>query len=186
MIRAALCALGLFGCSASIVGAGTADPPILVPWHRVGDISLGEPRAHVEREFGSIGHGFHVLQHYRDTVQGYYVLHGSEVGVTFYGSRVGELAFATPYYRTADGFGVGSRILLGPCHRTAQFRCEHRWHGFLWDEWNGGKLCSCWTKAGLGNVSLALTTANFEKPWFFIYVRHGRVDGFYFALRFVD
>jgi hypothetical protein len=30
------------------------------------------------------------------------------------------------------------------------------------------------------------TTTNFEKPWFFIYMRHARVDSFYFALKFVD
>ena len=30
------------------------------------------------------------------------------------------------------------------------------------------------------------TGANFLKPWFFIYVDHGRVSSFYFALKFVD
>jgi len=39
---------------------------------------------------------------------------------------------------------------------------------------------------GLGKQSLALTTENFLKPWAFIYIRYGRVDGFYFALKFVD
>jgi hypothetical protein len=162
------------------------DPPLLVPWSRVGDIALGAPRARVEREYGSAGHGYHVLVRNRDHVQGYYLLHRTKVGVTFDGSRVEEISFSTPYYRTKNGFGVGSTIPLGPCHTTARYRCEHRWHGFVWNEWNRDKPCGCWTKAGLGEQSLPLTTTNFLKPWFFINMRHGRVDGFYFALKFVD
>jgi hypothetical protein len=162
------------------------DPPLLVPWSRVGDIALGEPRRHVEREYGSAEHGYHVLVGKRDHVQGYYLLHGTKVFVTFDGGRVEEISFSTPYYRTKIGFGVGSTIPLGPCHRTARYRCEHRWHGFVWNEWNREKPCGCWTKAGLSQQSLPLTTANFLKPWFFINMRHGRVDGFYFALKFVD
>jgi hypothetical protein len=122
----------------------------------------------------------------RDHAQGYYLLHGTKAGVTFDGGRVEEISFSTPYYRTKNGFGVGSTIPLGPCHTTARYRCEHRWHGFLWNEWNRDKPCGCWTKAGLREQSLPLTTANFLKPWFFINMRHGRVDGFYFALKFVD
>jgi hypothetical protein len=165
---------------------GAGDPPLLVPWSRVGDIALGEPRARVEREYGSAGHGYHVLVGNRDHVQGYYLLHGTKVGVTFDGGRVEEISLSTPYYRTKNGFGVGSTIPLGPCHRTARCRCEHRWHGFVWNKWNRDKPCGCWTKAGLGEPSLPLTTTNFLKPWFFINMRHGRVDGFYFALKFVD
>ena len=41
-------------------------------------------------------------------------------------------------------------------------------------------------KVGLGKQSLAVTVGNFLKPWFFIYMRHGRVDGFRFASKFVD
>src|SRR3954451_16088803 len=37
-----------------------SDPPLLVPWRRVGEIWLGEPQARVEREYGSPGHGYHV------------------------------------------------------------------------------------------------------------------------------
>jgi hypothetical protein len=170
----------------SRAAAGTGDPPVFIPWNTVGDIALGGSRARVEREYGSVGHGFHVLRRYGNNVQGYYGLHGSRVILTFYGDRVGELIFSTPYYRTKDGFGVGSKIPLGPCHRTATYRCEHRWHGFVWNEWIREKPCNCWTKVGLGKRSLPLTTTNFEKPWFFIYMRHARVDSFYFALKFVD
>jgi hypothetical protein len=162
------------------------DPPLLVPWSRIGDITLGEPRTRVERAYGSVGHGYHVVQRYGDTVEGYYRLHGSRVGVTFYGRRVGELGFETPYYRTKSGFGVGSRIPLGPCHRTATNPCEHRWRGFLYNVRLRENPCNCWVKVGLGARSLPVTGTNFSKPWFFIYLRRGRVTGFYFALRFVD
>ncbi len=47
-----------------------SDPPLLVPWSRIGNIALGESRARVEREYGSEGHGYHVLQRSGNAVQG--------------------------------------------------------------------------------------------------------------------
>jgi hypothetical protein len=179
-------AAAVVAASDSGAGSGTADPALFVPWNRIGDIALDEPRARVEREYGSLGHGFHLLQRYGGNTQGYYRLHDSRVIVTFYGRRVGELSFSTPYYRSSSGFGVGSRIPLGPCHETALNRCEHRWRGFVWNGWNRETACRCWVKVGAGPRSLARSTRNFEKPWFFIYIDRGRVASFYFALRFVD
>jgi hypothetical protein len=162
------------------------DPPRFVPWKRIGDISLGAEKADVQREYGTTGHGYHVLQRYGNTIQGYYRLHHTRVIVTFYGRRVGELEFATPYYRTRAGFGVGSKIPLGPCHRTARKNCEHRWNGFVFNAWSRESPCNCWVKVGTGRRSLPATVSNFEKPWFFIYTEGGRATRFYFALKFVD
>jgi hypothetical protein len=190
-----LCLFALaFGASAVGVGCGSqsaaggwsSDPPLLVPWSRIGDIALSEPKSTVEAEYGSAGHGYHVLQRYGDVVQGYYRLHGSRVIVTFYGNRVGELDFTTPYYRTRDGFGVGSSIPLGPCHRTSTSPCEHRWRGFVFGPRLREQPCSCWVKVGRGAESLPVTGRNFGKPWFFIDIRNGRVRRFYWALRYVD
>ena len=75
---------------------------------------------------------------------------------------------------------------MGRCYRTAASACEHRWHGFVYNAWSKGSPCNCWVKVGLGPKSRVATARNFLKPWFFIYMRHGRVDSFYFALRFVD
>ena len=152
----------------------------------MGNIALGEPRTRVEQEYGSVGHGYHVLQRYGDTVQGYYRLHGSKVIVTFHGPRVGELDFATPYYRTKDGFGVGSTIPLGRCYKTPTNACEHRWHGFVYNPSLRENPCNCWVKAGLGARSLPVNAYSFGKPWFFIHLRRGHVAGFYFALKYVD
>jgi hypothetical protein len=173
--------LGLLAVGLAL-GTARSDPPLLVPWSRVGDITLGEPRSRVEREYG----GFHVLDRYSGAVYGYYRLHGSKVFITFDRGRVGDIAFTTPYYRTKSGVGVGSRIPLGPCHRTATNPCEHRWRGFIWNGVVKDKPCSCWVKVGRGAQSLPPTGANFLKPWFFIDVRRGRVARFYFALRYVD
>lgn len=162
------------------------DPPLLVPWSRVGDIRLGEARARVEREYGRVSHGYHVVQRYGDTGEGYYRLHGSRVAVTFYGRRVGEIGFATRYYRTRSGFGVGSRIPLGPCHRTATSRCEHRWRGFVYNPTLREQPCSCWVKVGRGRRGRSIDSRNFGKPWFFIYLDRGRVAGFFFSLRYID
>ncbi len=180
-LLAGLAVLAVFGVRAAVHSAVASvglvnDPPVLVPWSSIGYIALGESKTRVEHEYG--------LE--RDSPQGYYRLHGSKVFVTFEGGRVTDLNFTTPYYRTRSGFGVGSTIPLGPCHRTATHSCEHRWHGFVFDAWNRGSLCNCWTKVGLGAGSLPATTTNFLKPWFFIYTTRGRVIRFYFSLRFVD
>ena len=57
--------------------------------------------------------------------------------VDYRDGRVNELDFTTRFHRTWFGFGVGSSIPLGPCHRTATASCEHRWHGFVWNAWVG-------------------------------------------------
>ena len=179
--------LGLSGCGPTHISArsnrSANDPPLLVPWSRVGDIALGGLRPDVEHEYGSEGHGFHVVQRYGNAVEGYYRLHGGEVAVTFYGDRVGRVAFGTPYYRTKSGFGVGSTIPLGACHKTATNPCEHRWRGFIYNVRLKEDPCNCWVKVGTGEQSLPF---EFNKPWFFIYFQHGRVFGFYFALKYVD
>jgi hypothetical protein len=172
--------------------ASAPDPPLLIPWSRVGDIALGASKSKVEHEYGAEGHGFHVVQHYDApaggmAVEGYYNLHGGSVAVTFYDSTVGRIGFGIPYYRTKSGFGVGSRIPLGPCHRLAHYACEHRWHGFIFTPKYHDSPCHCWIKVGLQRQSLPATVATFGKqPWFFIYTSHGRVTGFYFALDFID
>jgi hypothetical protein len=154
---------------------GANDPPLFVPWNRIGDIALGESKARVESEYGSEGGGYHIIQRYGGNLQGYYLLHGSKVTVTFYGGRVGELGFTTPYYRTKGGFGVGSRIPLGPCHITATSSCEHRWNGFIYNVRLRENPCNCWVKVGVGARSLPVTGANYLKPWFLIYLHRGQV-----------
>jgi hypothetical protein len=150
-----------------------SDPPIFVPWSRIGGISLADYKAEVEAEYGA------------EPRYGYR-LHGSRVFVGYDRGRVDEIRFATPYYRAKNGFGVGSRIPLGPCHRTVGRPCLHLWHGFMWNLTLRGRPCRCWVKVGRGRRSLPATVDNFLKPWFFIYVDRGRISGFDFALKFVD
>jgi hypothetical protein len=76
-----------------VIAAVPPVPPVLVPWYRVGNITLGEPRTRFRRE-----------HHRRDVV------------VTFSNGRVSTISFSTPYYRTRTGFGVGSRIPVGNGH----------------------------------------------------------------------
>ena len=175
------------GRSTSAPAAGAAiDPPTLVPWDRIGNIALGEPRARVRQDYDARGYRYYVLGRQSGLVQGYYRLHRSRVFVTFQDGPVNEIDFTTRYYRTKNGLGVGSRIPLGPCHRTRSNPCEHRWHGFVWNAWSRDTLCRCWVKVGLGRRSLPATAANFGKPWFFIYARGGRATRVHFALKFVD
>jgi hypothetical protein len=162
------------------------DFPVLLPWTGVGAIQLGETRAQVAHDYDAVGHRYHVQARGNGLVEGYYVLHRSRVDVDYRDGRVNELDFTTRFYRTWDGFGVGSRIPLGPCHRTATASCEHRWQGFVWNAWVRDKPCSCWVKVGDGKRSLPATPANFLKHWVFVYVRHGRVTRFHLAQKFVD
>ena len=148
---------------------------MLIPWHRIGDLILGESKASVEREYGPAGHGYHVLIHNQGIVQGYYRLHNSRVYVTFWDGRVNDLDFTTRYYRTTNGFGIGSTIPLGPCYRTATNLCEHRWHGFVWNAWKKETSCHCWFKA-----------TKPLKPASAIFIRNGRVSQIYLAQKFVD
>jgi hypothetical protein len=150
-----------------------SDPPVFVPWSRIGDISLGSYKDEVEAEYGP------------EPTYGYR-LHGSRVVVGFDRGQVSEIRFSTRYYRAKNGFGVGSRIPLGPCHRTMGYPCLHLWHGFMWNLTLREKPCSCWVKVGRGARSLPATGDSFLKPWFFINVSHGRISSFYFALKFVD
>jgi hypothetical protein len=168
----------------SVAARPTTDPPIMVPWSKVGSISLGEPRAAVYRAYGA--GNFHVLQRWGHNTQGYFRLHSSRLVVTFYGRRVGEIGFTTTYYRTTAGFGVGSTIPLGPCHHTPKTNCERRWHGFVYNEWNKGRPCQCWVKVGTRPMTREVSARNFNKPWYFIYTTRGRVSYFYFAAKFVD
>jgi hypothetical protein len=150
-----------------------SDPPVFVPWRQIGDIALGGFKEEVEAEYG-------IEPRYG------YRLHGSRVFVAFDRGRVSAIRFSTPYYRTKKGFGVGSRIPLGPCHETRTNRCERRWHGFIWNAWVREKPCSCWVRVGRGRHSLPASDQNFLKPWYFIEIRRGRISAFYFALKFVD
>jgi hypothetical protein len=152
------------------VFARIPDPPQLVPWRRIGDVSLGEPKTRVLRLLRDYGN-----ESKQDDSTLSYRLPGGKVQIGFDRGRVSTIWFSTPYYRTDGGFGVGSRIPRG-----------HTWHGFVWNAWVREKPCSCWVKVGLGKRSLPATTKNFLKPWFFIDIRHGRVASFYFASRFVD
>lgn len=114
----------------------------------------------VKRDYGSLSH-----------------IHGGKVTVDSYGGRrVTDIWFNTPYYRTKDGFGVGSKSPAGRLLRD----------GFVYEAWNHDQPCSCWTKVGLGKKSLPATGKNFLKPWFIVWVRHGRVTAFDLNLKYVD
>jgi hypothetical protein len=162
--------------SASFAVGTVNDPPTFVPWKKIGDIGLGMYKSRVQYEYGGDRDGFHLIQSlgpmYSNGEQGYYVLHGTHVIVAFYGNRVGEIGWSTPYYRTSSGFGAGSAIPLGACHKTATNPCEYRWNGFVFNSWFKGP-CNCWVR---------------ERPkqheWFYIYTRQGRVTSFYLATRY--
>jgi hypothetical protein len=171
VVTAALASTAALGfCANSVFGLPThSDPPVLVPWSRVGDISLGEPFARVAAEYGGAGHGFQVVSRNGDTVQGSYTLHHGRVILSLIAGRVFIIDFATPYYRTASGFGIGSQIPLN----------QREWHGFLFHKTFPGdpsRTCGCWMKVGNGATSLPATGANVStQPVYTILTTGGRV-----------
>lgn len=149
-----------------------SDPPLLVPWSRVGDIRLGEPQKEVFAEYGGIGQGYHLYDRGAVT-QGYYRLHGSRIEVDFQDGRVNGISFSTRYYRAKNGFGVGSMISrLGDGYVRNPILKEDR--------------CGCWVKVGTGKRSLPTSATNFGKPWAIFYFSHGRVTSVYLAWKYVD
>jgi hypothetical protein len=144
------------------------DFPDLEPWWGIGAFRLDETRAEVAHDYDAVGHHYH-------EAYGYYLLHHSRVYVAFRAGRVNEIAFTTRYYRTLDGFGVGSRIPTGG-----------HWRGFVWNPMLREKPCSCWVKVGDGPQSLAPTGANFLKHWVIVYVHDGRVSEIYMAEHYID
>lgn len=95
------------------------------------------------------------------------------------------IGFVTRYYRTKSGFGVGSRIPLGPCVRLPSGGCEHIGTGSCSTPGGRTALCNCWIKVGLGARSLP-TTGTFLKPWFFIFTNRGRATEFFFSRSYID
>src|SRR3954466_670629 len=78
---------GLFVLAVAAAGCGsgsgsrTTDPPVLVPWHKIGDIGLGVPKERVLREYG------------KEPELGYQ-LHGGKVQVAFDRGRVTSIWFS--------------------------------------------------------------------------------------------
>lgn len=147
-------ALVLFIAAGAGVGPASAspltDPPRIVGWHLIGNAGIGMSRERINYAYGFGDNppvaGMSPVVSYR--------LHGGWLKVAYASGRVTSLATTSPYYRTKDGAGAGTRIPLGPCHRTKANPCERRWRGFVlgldlgfwWIRrvsWSGRKLTVC-------------------------------------------
>jgi hypothetical protein len=110
------------------------DPPLIVPWHRIGDVALGMTKTRVEYLYGQASNPGGQSCAYS------YHLHGGFLTVYYnpyckksnIRSTVGGVATDSPYYKTPTGLNVGDRIPLGPCHRTRSGACVYRWHEFVY------------------------------------------------------
>jgi hypothetical protein len=149
---------------------------LLVPWTRIGDITLGETLKQLHSEYGAEGpYG--------------YQLHGGTVDVEANMpplNHVNWIYFTTRYYRTKSGFGIGSKIPFGACVKTWTHTCGHRWHGFVWNEVYKAQGCGCWAKVGTGATSLRPSVSNFGKPWVTLYIKHGLVTAILLSSKYVD
>lgn len=120
---AAMALLALFG-TAGAVGARhsqqTQLSPTITPWHAVGGIGIGMVRAAVEYRYGTApGEGTVLV----------YTVPGGTLFVQYHHARVTDLETNSRFFRTEDGFGIGSTIPLGRCHRIAG-RCRYTWRSF--------------------------------------------------------
>lgn len=81
----------------------TSDPPVIVPWTKVGDIAIGMTRTAVEYRYRPMALG--VEKKFADG----YVL------ITFNSAsnRVSYISLTTARYLTPDDIGVGTKIPFG-------------------------------------------------------------------------
>lgn len=116
-----LVAIALVPAIAASGALAATDPPRIVPWTTIGNISVGMTRARVEYTYGR-----------GTTVAGLYEswpVPGGSLDVVYQHGYVANLSTTSARYQTRAGLHVGSRIPLGPCHRTAG-KCSYRWQGF--------------------------------------------------------
>jgi hypothetical protein len=82
-----------------------SDPPLIVPWHQIGSVGIGESRTRVTYDYG------------RPQVADFYLLHGGRLEVAYANDRVTWLYLErTRFHETPKGVGIGFRVPLGACH----------------------------------------------------------------------
>lgn len=128
------------------------DDPRIVPWYMIGNVGIGMSRSRVEYAYGA------------PSTADFYDVHGgfANLEVVYTNGLVSYLLLTSPYYKTAGGIGVGSRIPLGRCHHKPGGGCVYRWNGFTYaggfastpgaGEWHR------WTKGPAGRVYVILAT----------------------------
>lgn len=157
-IAVTLCTAGaaalFFGYPA--VAAPSADPARIVPWHMIGNIGIGMSQTRVE-----YGYGQGTISHIGGLPYETWAVAGGRLQAGFQNGHVWYVETTSRRYSTTSGLGVGSRIPLGPCHRTAR-GCEYRWNGFTYEpqdrRWvrlarHDGRLVEAWLEIGRGTVS---------------------------------
>lgn len=117
-------ALALPASASSADSAASADPARIVPWHTIGNAGLGMSKDRVEYNYGARVNADD--QHFTT----YQVAGGTlRIGFDIH-YRVEFLTTNSPRYRTPGGIGVGVRVPLGACRRTAAGNCQFWWRGF--------------------------------------------------------
>lgn len=104
----------------AVAAPAAADPPRIVPWHTIGNVSLGMSKTRVEYAYGR-------------ATQRVYGVEGGSMMVSYGSVGVYSISTTSARYRTPGGVGVGTRIPLGVCHHVARASgCEYRWRGFIY------------------------------------------------------
>jgi hypothetical protein len=103
-----------------------SDPPLIVPWHQIGSVGIGESRTRVTYDYG------------RPQVADFYLLHGGRLEVAYANDRVTWLYLErTRFHETPKGVGIGFRVPLGACHLVKGV-CVYRWNGFRYRPYKNG------------------------------------------------
>ncbi|MBA2358280.1 MAG: hypothetical protein H0V84_07640, partial [Actinobacteria bacterium] len=113
--------------------ATASDPARLVKWHLIGNIGLGMTATRIEYSYGS------PVKRYADKGLDFRIYRGrGRIGAAYdRGGRVVWVSSESGAYRAPNGFGVGSAIPLGQCHRV-KGSCVYRWNGFTLRQGEGG------------------------------------------------
>jgi hypothetical protein len=130
-ITAVACMMAVSGSGCSSPSAGAphaADPPRIVPWHRIGNVGLGMSRARVERTYGRgtmatpLRDAPAWLYRGRGAIRVEYDLNGD----------VAAVETTSTAYASRSGIHVGLALPPRLC-TFVNYRCKHAWRGFTYD-----------------------------------------------------
>jgi hypothetical protein len=129
-LLAVVAAVSLVAAASAATRAG--DPSVIIPWHKIGNVSMGMQKQAVEYRYGYSKPTFY------DSAE--YTVPGGKLIIDYGNKRVGfsnrviSLSTTSPRYKTANGIGVGSTIPLPPCKKVGNL-CLPHWNGFtLWHD----------------------------------------------------
>jgi len=130
-------ALLAVGCGKS---AQPGDPPRIVPWSAVGDVSIGDSAERVRHLYGPAAKSEPLQLPAGTRYAGHparidsFRVPGGTISATYVDGVVRKIGTDSARYRLPSGIGVGTPVSAGTCYHVEGSSCIYRWHGLVFDE----------------------------------------------------